>query len=1216
MAGLGWRQQMREFAMRRRIFEAEKTALTRHFDYLSRNTNDIVLLTDDALKIVEVNERTAEFLGYPVNEFIGAPIAQFRSAAARVTAARDYARMIAQGHLAYETELATADGRALPVEVSAARVEVEDRYYYQFVMRDITERRENERKLKAARDFYIRVLDDFPNPVWRAGTDAKCDYFNRAWLSFTGRRLEQELGDGWVEGVHAEDLSRCLDIYRAAFANRQAFMMEYRLLHHSGEYRWIADYGKPHFDVDGAFLGYVGSCYDIHDRRLYEERLSALASELTEQKNRLDTVLATTPDQVYLHDREGRYLVANQAGLAALGMSHEDVIGRDWRALDMSASMMQPFHEQRLKALADKRPVKGQMSYTTVDGPRISAYTISPVFDANGSVAATVTTATDITESVHARQRIERLTQMYATRSQCNQAIVRIRDRSALFNEICRIIVDYGKFHFAWIGWLNEAGNEITPIALSSSGDGSHLADLRLSLAANQPGRDHPAGRAVLKNQPAVLNDLYREGEAGEWMSRAQSAGIAAAASFPIRVHDDIVGTLNVCATERDYFGDDLVALLTELASDIGFALENYRQAEALQQSESTLRLFFDLQFIGMAVTSPKSKRWLQVNQTLCDMLGYSREELVERTWAELTHPDDLAADVDEFERVLRGECDGYKMEKRYIRKDGRIVHAIIDVKCIRDEAGQPDYFVATIADISERKEAESRRRGEEERYLRQRNALINLSGGDALETDDLIEAFQRITATDAATLDVARSSIWRINRERSTARCLDLYDRETGAHSSGMHLDMAAFPAYFGALEELDIIAADDALNDPRTRELADGYLHPVGITAILDAPIFLGNRMEGILCHEQVGASRQWTADEKTFAIALANLVSLTIEVWERKRNEEKLAAATAQFQGLVEQSIAGIFIIVDGRYAYVNPRLAEILVCKPEDLIGRDVLENIDAGDRAGFRASLNRCLSSERENGQITYLGRRCDGAGVDIGAHINRAVHAGKPAVIGVVQDISEKKRAEERIQEYIRRLERGMLGTIKAVSVMSEMRDPYTYGHEQRVGELAAAIAQEMGLDAEVVKGLQVAGYVHDVGKIVVPAEILAKPTRLTKAEFELIKAHPQQGYEVLEGIEFPWPVAQVVLQHHERLDGSGYPQGLKGDEIILEARILAVADVVEAMAAHRPYRPSRGIDEALDEVLRYRGVKYDAAAVDACVRLFREYGYTLKPVL
>jgi PAS domain S-box-containing protein len=383
-----------------------------------------------------------------------------------------------------------------------------------------------------------------------------------------------------------------------------------------------------------------------------------------------------------------------------------------------------------------------------------------------------------------------------------------------------------------------------------------------------------------------------------------------------------------------------------------------------------------------------------------------------------------------------------------------------------------------------------------------------------------------------------------------------------------------------------------------------------------MMDAPIFLSDKVDGVLCCEHVGPLRQWKTDEKTFAVAVTNLVSLTLEVWERKRNEEKLAVAVGQFQGLVEQSIAGIFIIANGRYLYVNPRLAEILGCGPADLIGHDAIETVVEDDRIMVRASLENCLSGKAQSQLIAFRAHRRDGITIDVGAHINRSIHAGKPAVIGVVQDISDKKRAEAKIQDYIQQLESGMLSTIKAVSVMSELRDPYTYGHEQRVGDLSGAIATEMGLDAQVVKGLQIAGYVHDIGKIVVPAEILAKPTKLTKAEFELIKSHPEQGYEVLKGIDFPWPVAQVTMQHHERLDGSGYPQGLKGDQIILEARILAVADVVEAMAAHRPYRPSRGIDAALDEVVKNRGVKYDSAAVDACVRLFRERGYVLAPVL
>jgi len=171
------------------------------------------------------------------------------------------------------------------------------------------------------------------------------------------------------------------------------------------------------------------------------------------------------------------------------------------------------------------------------------------------------------------------------------------------------------------------------------------------------------------------------------------------------------------------------------------------------------------------------------------------------------------------------------------------------------------------------------------------------------------------------------------------------------------------------------------------------------------------------------------------------------------------------------------------------------------------------------------------------------------------------------------------------------------------------MRDPYTAGHQNRVAEIACMIAEEMGLPKDRIEGIRVMGFLHDIGKIVVPAEILSKPGKLSEYEFHIIKAHSQAGYDILKGIELPWPVATAIIQHHERLDGSGYPQGLSGDEIILEARILCAADVLEAMASHRPYRPALGIEKALDEIAQRKGTVYDSEVVDACLRLFVEKG-------
>jgi HD-GYP domain-containing protein (c-di-GMP phosphodiesterase class II) len=174
------------------------------------------------------------------------------------------------------------------------------------------------------------------------------------------------------------------------------------------------------------------------------------------------------------------------------------------------------------------------------------------------------------------------------------------------------------------------------------------------------------------------------------------------------------------------------------------------------------------------------------------------------------------------------------------------------------------------------------------------------------------------------------------------------------------------------------------------------------------------------------------------------------------------------------------------------------------------------------------------------------------------------------------------------------------------------MRDPYTAGHERRVAEIAVAIGRDFGFDDRRLEGLRVAGYLHDVGKMTIPSEILSKPGKLSAIEFQLIQGHARASYDVLKDVEFPWPVAQVALQHHERIDGSGYPQGLKGEAIMLEARIMAVADVVEAMSSHRPYRPGLGIAKALAEIERGRGTAYDIQAADACLRLFREKGYTV----
>jgi putative nucleotidyltransferase with HDIG domain len=208
---------------------------------------------------------------------------------------------------------------------------------------------------------------------------------------------------------------------------------------------------------------------------------------------------------------------------------------------------------------------------------------------------------------------------------------------------------------------------------------------------------------------------------------------------------------------------------------------------------------------------------------------------------------------------------------------------------------------------------------------------------------------------------------------------------------------------------------------------------------------------------------------------------------------------------------------------------------------------------------------------------------------------------------------ADLKWAADELRQSYAQSQRALEGMVKAWVSAIEIRDPYTAGHQREVAQLTGAIAREMGLPQEQIEGIRVAGLLHDIGKLNIPLEVLSKPTELTEAERGMIEAHSRAGYDVLKTIEFPWPVAQIVLQHHERMDGSGYPQGLSSEEIILEARILAVADIVAAMSSHRPSGGPWGIDKAMEEISQHRGVFYDPEVVDVCLELFTEKGFELE---
>ncbi len=327
------------------------------------------------------------------------------------------------------------------------------------------------------------------------------------------------------------------------------------------------------------------------------------------------------------------------------------------------------------------------------------------------------------------------------------------------------------------------------------------------------------------------------------------------------------------------------------------------------------------------------------------------------------------------------------------------------------------------------------------------------------------------------------------------------------------------------------------------------------------------------------------------------------------KRLQAEEALQKSERQYHEIIKTARdAFVSMDADGIITDWNPQAEEMFGWSREKVLGRLISQTImpPESGKAHTKGLKHYLATGEGPvlNQHIEVNARHRDGHTFPVElsivpVHIDDTVSFN--AFIRNLSNQAEAKRA----------LKQSLVGTIVAVSKAIEARDAYTAGHQQRVAQLARCIAQEMGLDTDRVDGLRMGATIHDIGKIYLPAEILSKPTKLTDTEFALIKSHCQVGYDILKDIEFPWPIADIAHQHHERLDGTGYPQGLKGDEICLEARIVAVADVVEAISSHRPYRAALGIDVALQEIEKHRGEWYDSAAVDACVKLFREKDFS-----
>jgi PAS domain S-box-containing protein len=365
------------------------------------------------------------------------------------------------------------------------------------------------------------------------------------------------------------------------------------------------------------------------------------------------------------------------------------------------------------------------------------------------------------------------------------------------------------------------------------------------------------------------------------------------------------------------------------------------------------------------------------------------------------------------------------------------------------------------------------------------------------------------------------------------------------------------------------------------------------------------------GALVVDNIRSKRLFSQSDLSLLMGIAPQIAISINNAMAYR---KLSDNEIKFRSLSETAPDIIYTTnTQGAFTYVNPAWDRILGHSMDEVLGKhfvdfvrkeDVPQYVDMfkhvrGKAGAVRGGVGVLLHKDGSERFFSISGV----------PHLN--TEGRVIGLVGTLKDVTDLKFSETKLQRSYEKLKTALDSTIQAISKIVESRDPFTSGHQERVALLANAIAKEMDLSEELIDSIHMAAKLHDVGKINVPAEILSKPGKLSRIEMEMIRVHPEVGYDILKSIAFPFPISKIVLQHHERMDGSGYPAGASGNNILLEARILAVADVVESMASHRPYRPACGIEKALDEISSHRGTLYDEQVVDICLKLFRKDFFT-----
>lgn len=1062
----------------------------------------------------------------------------------------------------------------------------------------LTELAESNRRLDLALQDWNDAFDAIKDPIFIHDQDMRIVAANPAYAARAGLPREALTGR----------------IYHELFPRQDEPLLACRTfpeeIHDEGE-ALVLSSGEIFVSRSFAIQPAVGAEYRaIH---ILEDVTAEHRAEA--RRRSLSRAVEQAGEGIVLLDAARTVSYCNPAFIRLFGGSEAEEHGRPLEALfgDGRAAMEQLWTEAEQRGSG-----AGELTLSTRDGREIPVYlSLSGITDENGEIEGYVASTLDLSALKQAEDELQ-----YRVRFESVIGNIAARFLAIHPDEMERELVDalrrLGQFIGVDRAFMFRCTGQDERSAIETAawaGPGVARAT-RVVLDLEQ----YPWLRSRLSAGDSVTIDHLGQlpDEAAAERALLSARGTGALLLMPLASRQDVIGFFGFehVAANRGWRSEE-VRLMRTAAEILANALARHEAEEAVRKSEATLAEAQRIAHIGNwnwdIVTNE-----LAWSDEIYRIFGVSPQEFGATYDAFLgyIHPDDRERVVTAVNHAVYDRAP-YAIDHRIVVADGgeRVVHE--SGKVSYSSAGDPLRMVGTVQDVTEARHAEWETR-------RLNRALRTLSRGNTTlvhatdETDLLHDVCDVLIETGGYRF--AWVGVPQDDPER-TVRAVAHAGHEAGylkAVTVGWGDDERGQGPTGTALRSREPAIVRD-IRKQHGFELWRREAAQRGYSSVIALPLISEGELYGALTIDAAEADA-FDVAEVALLSELAGDLAFGIRTLrlraERERAVGALHESEKRYHDLYDTAPTG-YASVDGgsgRLLQCNPAFAEMLGYARDELIGRPVLElyadTPEGLPRAKQVLEVFRSGSGVRD--RELQMQRR-DGAPLWVSLSVEPVFDAAGDVVESrsSITDISARKAAEAQRRDFAERQERSLLQTIEAIALTIEKRDPYTAGHQQRVAELAVAIAEAMGLPREQIHGLRLGALIHDIGKVYVPTEILNRPGRLDDAQFLLIKSHPQVGYDIVKGIDFPWPLAEVVVQHHERLDGSGYPRGLAGDDILLEARIIAVADVVEAMASHRPYRAALPLEEALAEIERYRGVRFDAAVVDVCVRLFREQGFT-----